>query len=102
HERSSICPYKTLLRSQVILLIARMAVEARERKPLSTDVHIKRVIEYIHHNYDRDLRISELASAVYLHPSYLQRIFKKRMNMTIMAYITNVRIGKAKMLLSKT
>src|SRR5690625_868685 len=101
HKVANATVIQTLI-SHVILLIARMAVEARERKPLSTDVHIKRVIEYIHHNYDRDLRISELASAVYLHPSYLQRIFKKRMNMTIMAYITDIRIGKAKMLLSKT
>src|SRR5699024_7417919 len=82
HKVANATVIQTLI-SHVILLIARMAVEARERKPLSTDVHIKRVIEYIHHNYDRDLRISELASAIYLHPSYLQRIFKKRMNMTI-------------------
>lgn len=88
--------------SHVFFLIARMAITSKERTPLQTDIYIKQVIEYIHHNYDRDLKIAELASIVYLHPSYLHRIFKESMNCTIMEYITDIRMEKAKMLLSKT
>src|SRR5690625_2184613 len=95
HKVSNAAVIQTLI-SHVILLIARMAVETKERTPLITDVHIKRVIQYIHHNYDRDLKVSEQASAVYLQPRYLQRIFKKKMKITIMAYMTKVRMEKSK------
>src|SRR5690625_5265777 len=88
--------------SHVFFVIARMAITSKEITPLQTDIYIKQVIEYIHHNYDRDLKIAELALIVYLHPSYLHRIFKESMNCTIMEYITDIRMEKAKMLLSKT
>ena len=101
HKENNNMIIQTLI-SHVLLLIARMAVSTKERTPLQTDIYIKNVIEYIHHNYDRDLKVAELASIVYLHPSYLHRIFKESMNCTIMEYITEIRIEKAKMLLSKT
>lgn len=88
--------------SQLILKIARIAVQSKERTSLPTDIYIKEVINHIHHNYDVDLKIADLASIVYLHPSYLHRIFKESMECTIMEYITEIRIDKAKMLLSKT
>lgn len=88
--------------SHLLLMIARLAAESRNRTPLPTDIYIKKVINYIHHNYDCDLNVTELASITYLHPSYLHRIFKEGMGCTIMEYITNIRMEKAKMLLSKT
>lgn len=91
----------TLL-SQLILKIARIATQSQDRQPLPTDVYIKEVINYVHHHYDLDLKISDLASRVYLHPSYLHRIFKECMGCTIMEYITDLRMNKAKMLLAKT
>lgn len=91
-----------VLLSQVLLLIARLARSAKERAPQATDMYIKKIIEYIHHNYDRPLHVADLAELVFLHPSYLHRIFKESMNCTLMEYITEVRIEKAKMLLAKT
>jgi AraC-like DNA-binding protein len=100
HANSTII-IQTLI-SQLLLKIARIAVQSKERKVLSTDLYVRKVINYIHHNYDCDLKVAELASIVYLHPSYLHRIFKESMNCTLMEYITEIRIDKAKMLLAKT
>src|SRR5699024_3008025 len=101
HKENNNIIIQTLI-SHVLLLSARMAASTKERTPLQTDIYIKNVIEYIHHNYDRDLKVAELASIVYLHPSYLHRIFKESMNCTIMEYIKESRMDKAKMLLAKT
>src|SRR5699024_313603 len=92
---------KTLL-SHVLLLVARMEAEAEEQVASPADIYIKQVLEYIQHNYDRDLTVAELAANVYLHPNYLHRIFKESMHCTITEYLTELRIEKAKMLLAKT
>lgn len=90
------------LQSQLILKIARIAMQSRECQSSTTDIYVKKVINHIHQNYDLDLRVDDLASLVYLHPSYLHRIFKEHMKCTIMEYLTEIRIDKAKMLLGKT
>lgn len=92
---------QTLL-TNILLLIARMAVMKQEQLAKQTDLYIQTVIEYLHHNYDLDLKVSDLAAVVHLHPNYLQRIFKEKMNSTLMEYLTELRMEKAKMLLSKT
>lgn len=90
------------LMAQLILKIARIHADSKQRDTLPTDVYIKEVINYIHHHYDMDLKIQDLADVVYLHPSYLHRIFKESMDCTITEYLTEVRIDRAKMLLAKT
>ena len=41
----------------------------------------------------------EIAQSVYLSPSYASRLFKKVQNMSLMEYLTRVRIEEAKRLL---
>lgn len=98
---NSIVIMQTLM-SQLLLKIARITTESKQRDSLPTDIYIKKVINYIHHHYDVDLKITDLAELVYLHPSYLHRIFKESMGSTIMEYITEIRMDRAKMLLAKT
>ncbi len=100
-QENSVLIIQTLM-SQLFLKIARIVVQSKERNSLPTDIYIKEVINHIHHNYDVDLKVKDLASIVYLHSSYLHRIFKESMNCTIMEYLTEVRMDKAKMLLAKT
>lgn len=100
-ERSSELMIQVLI-SQLILKVARIFSESKHRTSLPTDVYVRKVINYIHHHYDIDLKIADLAELVYLHPSYLHRIFKDSMDCTIMEYITEVRVDQAKMLLAKT
>jgi AraC-like DNA-binding protein/mannose-6-phosphate isomerase-like protein (cupin superfamily) len=61
---------------------------------------VERCLGYIHEHYARSFDIDELASQVAVSPSYLFRLFKKRMDVTPMHYRNLVRIDKAKLLLA--
>lgn len=61
---------------------------------------VERCLGYIHEHYARDFDIDELASQVAVSPSYLFRLFKKKMLVTPMHYRNIVRIDKAKLLLA--
>jgi two-component system response regulator YesN len=61
---------------------------------------VERCLGYIHENYARDFDIDDLAATVSVSPSYLFRLFKKKMRLTPMHYRNVVRIDKAKLLLA--
>ena len=61
---------------------------------------VERCLGYIHENYAGDFDIDDLASQVAVSPSYLFRLFKKKMDVTPMHYRNIVRIDKAKLLLA--
>jgi AraC-like DNA-binding protein/mannose-6-phosphate isomerase-like protein (cupin superfamily) len=61
---------------------------------------VERCLGYIHEHYARDFDIDELAKQVSVSPSYLFRLFKKKMQVTPMHYRNIVRTDKAKLLLA--
>lgn len=62
---------------------------------------VKQTLQFIDKNYPKkELSISAIADHVYLSPSYLSSLFKKEIGQTINEYITEVRISKARELLS--
>jgi AraC-like DNA-binding protein/mannose-6-phosphate isomerase-like protein (cupin superfamily) len=92
-----------LLISQLIIHVARLAAEeAKDSAVRQIDRYVRNAAEYIHQQYDCDIQIKDIAAAVNLHPVYLQRIFKSSMNVTMIEYLAELRIEKAKMLLSRT
>ncbi len=91
-----------LLLSQLLIRIARLAVEGEESEQQQADFYVKKAIAYMHHNYDRDIQVKDIASVVNLHPGYLHRIFKANTNSTVVEYLTDLRVEKAKMLLAQT
>ncbi|QGQ96071.1 response regulator [Paenibacillus psychroresistens] len=56
---------------------------------------------YIAEHLADDLSLTNLADQVYLNPEYLSRLFKQSEGMTITEYITELKIRKAKELLSQ-
>ncbi len=62
--------------------------------------NVARVLEYINQHYTDNISLAETAHAVGLSKSYLSDIFKKEIGITFLSYITNLRIEKAKLLLS--
>ncbi len=59
-------------------------------------------INYIDANYDKPITLAEIARASHLSPSRLAHIFKEQMGMTLIDYLTSVRIERAKELLLAT
>ncbi len=51
--------------------------------------------DYIENNYMKDISIKDIANHLYLTPNYVSRLFKQEMNMTIMTYVTELRMKKA-------
>ena len=89
-----------MLISQILLRMAELAVRIQDAP--EQDVYIQKSIEYMHQNYDRDLRVKDVADAVHLHPGYLHRIFKKAIGTSVNGYLINHRMSKAKELLLRT
>lgn len=61
---------------------------------------VERSLGYIHENYAQNFGIEALAATVSVSPSYLFRLFKKKVRLTPMHYRNVVRIDKAKLLLA--
>jgi two-component system response regulator YesN len=59
-------------------------------------------INFIDANYDKSITLSEIAKASHLSSSRLAHIFKDQMGITIIDYLTGVRIERAKQLLLAT
>ena len=65
----------------------------------ATQTQVERCLNYIHENYARDFPVELLAKQVYVSPSYLFRIFRKKTGMTPVRYRNLVRLDKAKLFL---
>ncbi|MEW9701513.1 helix-turn-helix domain-containing protein [Paenibacillus sp. SI8] len=91
-----------LLIAQLLIRIARLHEEAVNSELPQTEWYVKQSVAFLRQNYDRNMQVKDVAGAVNLHPGYLQRIFKLHMKQTLMAYLTGIRMEKAKMLLLET
>ena len=63
---------------------------------------MKLAIEYINQNYMHKITLESVASHVYLNKTYLSQLFKKQLNMSFGEYLEEVRISRAKILLSNS
>ncbi|MBW8016647.1 MAG: helix-turn-helix domain-containing protein [Planctomycetes bacterium] len=63
---------------------------------------LKPAIDYIDANFDRQITLPEIAKQVHLSVSRLAHLFKEQMGITLIDYLTNVRITHAKRLLLTT
>jgi len=90
----------------ILLLIQKMVEQIHSEGEITkpSDLYIRKVIKYIMENYENTEKISimDIAQYVCIAPAYLQRIFKTGTGMTIVEYISSVRLEKAKSLLRRT
>lgn len=64
--------------------------------------YISSIVNFVRLNCNRRITRNEIAEYIHLHPSYLSKLFKQNMGVTIGEYVTAVRITKAKKLLRET
>ena len=83
------------------VLISIFEVEKDKQNNLSKRA-LSRVIEYINEHLADDISLQTLADIGGFNPSYLSRLFKQICNQTVSEYTTNMRMEKAKRLLSET
>lgn len=63
---------------------------------------IDNIKTYVNHNFQKDLTRDFVASLFYINSSYLSQIFKKKTGCKFIDYVNDVRIERAKQLLSGT
>jgi AraC family transcriptional regulator len=96
-----------LVRQLVIhLLRSHLTVRKTDQIELSragpVDRRLRRAIEFMHDNYERELALEEIASAAYLSEYHFARLFKQITGVTPHVYLANVRLEHARRLLSET
>jgi Response regulator containing CheY-like receiver domain and AraC-type DNA-binding domain len=77
----------------------RLIDEKHKIKIPSIDV-VKEVTDFINKNYMLNIGINQIAAQMGLTPNYLSSLFHKKMGMTYINYVTNIRMLKAKEFLS--
>ncbi|MEW5320811.1 response regulator [Geobacillus thermoleovorans] len=60
---------------------------------------IEKAIQFLDENYHQDIGIDQVAERVGLSPSYFSVLFKQKMGVTFLEYLTNIRIKNACLLL---
>lgn len=85
----------------LLIEISRLWQEQIEVKNIASK-YIKDAITYIYHHYDQPIRVKDIADAINLNENYLQRIFKQNTQQTVVDFLTEVRLKRAKMLLINT
>lgn len=60
------------------------------------------ICEYIQRNINKELTLDQIADKVNLSPKYISALFKQRFNMTLFAYINEIKMQKAQELLLNT
>ena len=66
----------------------------------SGNVHFLQIIRYIHRHYADDLSLNTLAEVLHMTPGYVSRLFSRESGTTYRKYLTELRVEKAKELLS--
>jgi AraC family transcriptional regulator, melibiose operon regulatory protein len=90
-----------LLFSEIIIYISKMVCDINRNNSV-VNIHVNKALSFINKNYEKDIKLADIAKQVNINESYLQRIFKIHTGHTIVDHITFLRLDKAKMLLSNT
>jgi len=73
-----------------------------DRQEIENLATVRKIQRFIKRNYSEKLTLDQIADHVYLSASYLCKIFKDVTSITIIEYLTQIRLKEAKRLLRKT
>jgi AraC-like DNA-binding protein len=77
--------------------------EAAERPgPAHQDRSLRRAMTFIHQHFSEPLRLDAVARVAGFAPNYFSHLFKERERMTFARYVQNMRLERAKRLLTST
>lgn len=81
-----------------------VSVTQRIQKQMSynnTNLSVKRAVEYVNKNYNKDINLAMIANEVNLNYTYFCELFKEYTKDTFVNYVKKLRVQKAKEMLSK-
>ena len=71
-------------------------------KLFETDDVVEGVCRYLEQHYSEEISIADLSEEFFLAPNYIAKRFKEKKKVTILQYLENIRIGKAREYLKMT
>lgn len=83
-------------------LVSPIISSVQGKKQQENDLMIDKVTEFIEANYHLDISLDQCAQLCRISPQYLSRLFKRKMEISFIEYITKYRIEKAVMFLETT
>lgn len=92
---------KPISPNELIDTVKEALKETKEQKETSNAM-VAKAIQLLKENYQKDIRLDEVASLLFLTPSYLSSIFKQETGSSFIHYLTCIRIKKAKHLLEQS
>lgn len=94
------CSRSFYMSSVLYHIFSRLPLPRQNDTTVSTN--IKRIREYLDHNFSKPVQITEVARLFYMHPTYLSAMFRKEYQISPKGYLIQKRIETAAQLLHTT
>ena len=75
---------------------------AQRSKPYSVNQYVVNAVDFISGAYDQDLSVGRIAGQLNLNVKYFSRLFKEHTGMTVMQFLSDIRMQRAAELLKET
>lgn len=99
HEPGAQTGSEAAIQQSYVISALQHIREERERQTLTV---LDKAKGYIRERFTVELSLEEVADFVHLNPHYFSKIFKQQVGETFIDFVTNLRIGKAKELMTLT
>lgn len=93
------------LETQIAIQILRDSCQdiiKHKKNYISDNDYIDQAIKYMEDYYSSNISINEMCKAIYISPSYFQKIFKKCMGQTPYLFLMTIRLSKSKEMLKNS
>lgn len=94
YEKNSLSELIEYMKTEFIDISNKICID-------SSDNTMKRIVNFIHKNYNKDLKLETLADIFNYNSAYLGKMFKKYTGVNFNSYLDKVRIENAKELLAQ-
>jgi AraC-like DNA-binding protein len=91
-----------LLTSSIALIHRTIKTQNFQSETQDSNTLAYRIKEFIDKNYKKNIKLEDIAEALFINKYYLSHVFKEQMQMTPINYLINRRVGEAKNLLVST
>ena len=87
---------KTLINCfKIEMLLDIQNKKVKPKRNLYTEDYISLAVQYIKEHYTERIDVQDIADAVGLYPNYLQKLFRKKHDTSIMKYLQHYRVEKS-------
>ncbi|MCI8557189.1 MAG: AraC family transcriptional regulator [Lachnospiraceae bacterium] len=83
-------------------VLAENAVDRGKGEPSKENFYMERAVTYIRNRYSSDIKVTDIADYLCVNRSYLYKLFKNTLHMSPQEFLTEVRLSRARELLTTT